>query len=76
VPSGESPHSWVLRSDGTVYHNGEQVFEIDARIEENDVVVGAVSRASHCVPFSSLTHVHRDARTTTSSCSFISMAGR
>lgn len=39
VPQGHDTHTWVLRSDGTVYHNNEVLHTVDPAPSEGDIVV-------------------------------------
>ncbi len=39
TPLGNDTDSWVLRSDGSIYHNAIKVFEIGHKFEDSDVLV-------------------------------------
>ena len=43
VPLGEDEHSWVLRSDSRVYHNGKVLFSLEERVEEGDIIVSRMT---------------------------------
>ncbi|XP_078614581.1 SPRY domain-containing protein 7-like [Branchiostoma floridae x Branchiostoma japonicum] len=38
VPLGMDKDSWVLRSDGTVFHDGEMIHKLTNYVEEGDVI--------------------------------------
>ncbi|XP_072034810.1 SPRY domain-containing protein 7-like [Amphiura filiformis] len=38
VPLGKDSESWVLRSDGTVYHNGEALGKVSVSLTEGDII--------------------------------------
>lgn len=87
LPLGQSEKSWVLRSDGTTHHNGQQYAAVEnVAFEEGDVLV-CFPRPDRCKPFALVSSMlHRDARcsvsshacrrahTTTLSCNFIETA--
>lgn len=39
VPLGMDRHSWVLRSDGTAFHNGENIATVKESLVEGDIIV-------------------------------------
>ena len=39
IPLGMDKHSWVLRSDGTIFHNGENIATVKESPVEGDVIV-------------------------------------
>jgi len=39
VPLGMDKYSWVLRSDGTIFHNGENIATVKESPLEGDVIV-------------------------------------
>ncbi len=39
LPLGSKTESWVLRSDGTICHNGEVTHKIEGEIAEGDIIV-------------------------------------
>lgn len=39
VPLGMDNHSWVLRSDGCIYHSGAKVATVKDRPVEGDIIV-------------------------------------
>lgn len=43
VPLGNDNDSWILRSDGCIYHNAIRLFTIEHRFEEGDVLVSKMS---------------------------------
>ncbi|XP_022102011.1 SPRY domain-containing protein 7-like [Acanthaster planci] len=38
LPLGSKAESWMLRSDGTIYHNGECLNKLEAEIAEGDII--------------------------------------
>ena len=39
APLGRDSESWVLRNDGTMFHNNDEKSKITQPIEESDVIV-------------------------------------
>ena len=39
LPLGSKAESWVLRSDGSICHNGEVTHKIEGDIAEGDIIV-------------------------------------
>jgi hypothetical protein len=52
VPLGEDTESWVLRQDGTMYHNGEQKNKLTDVPQEGDIIVSWVFALAAYVFFS------------------------
>jgi len=43
VPLGADINSWVLRHDGTLYHNGQEIGRLEDLPLEGDIIVSSLS---------------------------------